>query len=69
MTGQEEKEHRLGNYYSGKEPQCKSLYIVNGRAEFSLEPAGCLWPSAQQNPHAKVAHLGEALSEPLQEQI
>ena len=32
----------------------------------SLEPPVSPLPSVQNNPHAKVAHLGEAHSEPLQ---
>ena len=50
-----------GNNY-GKGPQFK---FSKGKVKVSFKLSGSLLPSAQNNPHAKVAHLGEACSEPL----
>ena len=47
---------------------CYEFKFFKGKAKVSLEPTGSQLPLAQNISHTKVAHLGEACSEPLQGQ-
>ena len=53
------------NPYSGKELWFRFFYVVKGGTNVSLGPPGSRLPLAQNNLHAKVAHLGEACPQPL----
>lgn len=46
------------NPYSGKHPQSRFFCVIKGGAEVFCEPTGSQVPLAQNNPYAKVAHLG-----------
>ena len=50
---------------SGKDPQFRFLCVVKGGTEVTHESIASQAPSAQSNPHAKVAHLGGGCPEPL----
>lgn len=53
------------NPYSGKHPQSRFFCVIKGGAEVFCEPTGSQVPLAQNNPYAKVAHLGGSCPKPL----
>ena len=52
-------------FHSGKDSQFKFFQVAKGGAKISLELPGSPLPLAHKNAYAKVAHFGEAYSEPL----
>lgn len=47
----------------------KAFNLFKGAVEVSSEPGGSQLPLAQNNPHARVTHLGKACSEPPHKEI